>query len=98
MLLALWPATNEPRLVLDKGAPEYKAMIAPLPAVIKFEELLPKIILLVVLDVASLKPAANLIAGAEVTAEVLVVVTALLTVKLPVLVCTKIVPVDDRPE
>ena len=73
-------------------------MIAPLPAVIKLEALLAKTMLLVVLEVASLKPAANLIAGVEVLDEVLVVVTLLLTVKLPVMVFTKIVPVDDRPE
>ena len=72
--------------------------MAPLPAVIKLEELLPKIILLVVLEVASLKPAANLIAGVDVFEDVLVVVIALLTVKLPVIVFTKIVPVDERPE
>ena len=85
-------------MVLDIGAPEYKAMMAPLPAVIKLEELLAKIILWAVSEVVPSQSATNLIAGAVVTAEVLLVVTILLTVKLPVLVCTKIVPVDDRPE
>ena len=98
MLLVAWLATNALKLVLDRGDPEYKAMMAPLPAVIKLEELLPKTILLVVLEVASLKPAANLIAGVEVLDDVLVVVTALFTVKLPVTVFTKIVPIEDRPE
>ena len=78
-------------------------MMAPVPAVIAFVGLLPtkllsKIILFDVLVVASLNPADNLIAGAEVLDEVLVVVTLLLTVKLPVIVFTKIVLVDDRPE
>ena len=98
MLLALWPATNKLKLVLEVGVPEYRAIMAPLPAVIKLEELLPNTILLVVLEVASLKPAANLIAGVEVLDDVLVVATELFTVKLPVIVFTKTVPVDDRPE
>ena len=84
--------------MLDEGEPEYNAIMAPLPAVIKVEVLLPKIILFVVLEVASLKPAANLIAGVEVLDEVLVVVTLLLTIKLPVIVLTNMVPVDERPE
>ena len=77
--------------------------MAPVPAVIAFVGLLPtkllsKIILFVVLVVASLNPADNLIAGAEVLDDVLVVVTLLLTVKFPVIVFTKMVPVEDRPE
>ena len=89
--------------MLDKGAPEYKVMMAPVPAVMACVGLLPtkllsKIMLFVVLVVASLKPADNLIAGVVVSDDVLVVTTLLLTVKLPVIVLTRIVPVDDRPE
>ena len=89
--------------MLDADDPEYIAMIAAVPAVIVLVGLLPtkllsKTILFVVLVVASLYPADNLIAGVEVLDEVLVVVTLLLMFKLPVIVLTKIVPVDDNPE
>ena len=84
--------------MLDEEVPEYKAIMAPLPAVIKVEALLPKIILFAVLEASSLKPAASLMAGVDVFDEVLVVVTLLLTVRLPVIVLTNMVPVDERPE
>ena len=98
-----WPEVNTDKFVLDAAEPEYIAMMAPVPAVIAFVGLLPtkllsKIMLFVVLVVASLKPADNLIAGVVVSDDVLVVTTLLLTVKLPVTVFTRMVPVDDRPE